>query len=414
MTDEPAKTILFVDDEPAILSALRRLLRREGWNILTAGSGREGLAVLREHPVDLVVSDMRMPEMDGATFLKQVREAYPDTIRITLTGHADRESVSRAFEQADIYQVIAKPWDDGELKAVLREALELSERQDAEQRGLHHVVNELGTLPPLPRICLELRQALREMDESSAPTVALIIAREPAIAAKVLQIANSSFFGQRRQVGTISRAVVVVGLRALENLVLSTSIFQTYATDEIAGFGSDDFWRHSIGCGTIARLLEEQVSGDRERLEAAMLAGTLHDLGKLVFARFMRDRYVEAVSVAQRNQALLADIEQQTLGVTHMTLGGYLADWWSLPAPIGDAIRWHAKPDSARQDPHLAAVVHIADGLAHRIDIGASGNGRSPEIEPAACDTLGVDPDQLETISARVEAQIRDDGLLAF
>ena len=280
MTDEPAKTILFVDDEPAILSALRRLLRREGWNLLTAGSGREGLAVLREHPVDLVVSDMRMPEMDGATFLKQVREAYPDTIRITLTGHADRESVSRAFEQADIYQVIAKPWDDGELKAVLREALELSERQDAEQKGLHHIVSELGTLPPLPRICLELRQTLREMDESSAPTVALIIAREPAIAAKVLQIANSSFFGQRRQVGTISRAVVVLGLRALENLVLSTSIFQTYATDEIAGFGSDDFWRHSIGCGTIARLLEEQVSGDRERLDIAIYAE--HSAGELL------------------------------------------------------------------------------------------------------------------------------------
>ncbi|HLO95881.1 MAG TPA: response regulator, partial [Burkholderiaceae bacterium] len=104
--------VLCVDDEPAILSSLRRLLRPKGYKVLLAEGGQAGLAMLAQEPVDLVVSDMRMPEMDGAQFLEQVRMRWPEVIRILLTGYADVSSTIAAINRGEIHRYISKPWDD--------------------------------------------------------------------------------------------------------------------------------------------------------------------------------------------------------------------------------------------------------------------------------------------------------------
>lgn len=123
-TQPDAVTVLLVDDEPSILSALRRLLRPTGYQVLTANSGTEGLALLEAHSVTLVISDMRMPVMDGAQFLEQVRQRWPDTMRLLLTGYADISSTVDAINRGEIYRYIAKPWDDNELLMAIRHALD--------------------------------------------------------------------------------------------------------------------------------------------------------------------------------------------------------------------------------------------------------------------------------------------------
>ncbi|HIG53051.1 MAG TPA: response regulator [Candidatus Handelsmanbacteria bacterium] len=148
MATAEKKAILFVDDEPSVLSCLRRLMRKENRNLLFAQSGMEGLGILKNQEVDVVVSDMRMPQMDGATFLKQVLEFYPGTIRIMLTGYADRASVTQAFAAADIYEVVSKPWDDDKLKQLLRDALEHSNDHEHARPDLHKIINEIDPLPP--------------------------------------------------------------------------------------------------------------------------------------------------------------------------------------------------------------------------------------------------------------------------
>lgn len=120
---ENSKTLLCVDDEAGVLSALRRLFRRTGYQILIAPSGAEGLQILEQERVDLVISDMRMPEMDGACFLKQVRERWPGTVRILLTGYACQESIKDAAQDGGIYCCIDKPWDDDMLLSRVRQAL---------------------------------------------------------------------------------------------------------------------------------------------------------------------------------------------------------------------------------------------------------------------------------------------------
>ena len=117
-------TILCVDDEPNILSALRRLFRPHGYRILTADSGAAGLAVLESEPVDLVISDMRMPQMDGAQFLARVRQRWPGTVRLLLTGYADIQSILDAINQGEIYRYVTKPWDENDIVLVVRHALE--------------------------------------------------------------------------------------------------------------------------------------------------------------------------------------------------------------------------------------------------------------------------------------------------
>lgn len=130
---EPA-TILFVDDETNILSALKRLFRPLGYRIITAESGAAGLLVLEENTVDLVISDMRMPEMNGAQFLEQVRQKWPDAVRILLTGYADVGSTIAAINKGEIYRYIAKPWDDNDIVLTVRHALERKNLELEKQR----------------------------------------------------------------------------------------------------------------------------------------------------------------------------------------------------------------------------------------------------------------------------------------
>lgn len=412
MAQIPSKTILFVDDEPHILSALRRLLRREGWRILTATSGLEGLGILQEQEIDLVVSDMVMSEMDGAAFLHQVKARFPTITRIILTGYPKSEAVIRAYTEADIHQIIAKPWDDEELKVIIRNVLQESDTPEEESQGLRQIISEMDALPPLPHVYTELQRVLGEAETSSAEAVAEVIMQEPAIAAKILQIANSSFFGQSRKVETINRAIVLLGLEMVGNLVLSTSVFQTFATEEIEGFSHDGFWRHSIGCSLAARLIEQRRTPDRERLEKIALASILHDMGKFVFVQAMRDRYTEVVEKARETGSLIPEIEREILGTDHAAVGGYLADWWNLPTLVADAIRWHHEPDGGGDDPQFISAIHLADVLAHQLQIGASGNGRIPDIHPFASEALGIAPDELDAVGAQVKDEVdREDFL---
>lgn len=116
--------ILLVDDEPHILSALQRVLRREPYSVFTAGSGAQGLQVLAEHAIHMVVTDQRMPEMEGTVFLQRVKENWPETLRVVLSGYAEASAIVAAINKGEIYRFIGKPWKDDELKATIRQCLE--------------------------------------------------------------------------------------------------------------------------------------------------------------------------------------------------------------------------------------------------------------------------------------------------
>jgi len=408
MSAEDIKTILFVDDEQSVLSSLRRLMRREGWNLLFAQSGIEGLEKLKQHKVDLVVCDMRMPKMDGAGFLKKVQDLYPNTTRIVLSGYADRASVTQAFAAADIYELIPKPWDDAELKKVLRDALDHSHDHERARPGLHKIINEIETLPALPNTYNEVRKALRKAQASNTDPVAEVIVTDPPVAARILQVANSSFFGQRREVDTVSRAIFVLGLELVQNLVLAASVFQNMRFPEISNLKPEELWRHSFAVGVIARYIAHIQKRPEAYQETAMLAGTMHDLGKLVLAKYVSGPYGEILATTARSKTKLIETEQEKLGTTHASVGGYLAQWWHLPPKIVDAVRYHHDPDKAQTDPVLTHLTHLANALAHRLELSTSGPIGELEIAPETCNVIGLRAEAL----AKIEDALRNTELM--
>jgi putative nucleotidyltransferase with HDIG domain len=209
-----ASTLLFVDDEASILSSLRRLFRPHGYRILTAGSGAEGLGLLEKEAVDVVVSDMRMPEMDGAQFLEQVRNRWPDVVRILLTGYADIASTIAAINRGEIYRYIAKPWDDNEIVLTVRDALErkrleienarldaLTKQQNEELKALNASLEQ-----KVAERTAQLRQTLASLEKAHKD-----LNRSFMISVRVfsglLELRGGRLAGHSRRVAEQARAV---------------------------------------------------------------------------------------------------------------------------------------------------------------------------------------------------------------
>ncbi len=202
-------TILCVDDEPNILSALRRLLRPKGYKVLVAESGKAGLELLQTEHVDLIISDMRMPEMDGAQFLEFVRAQWPETVRILLTGYADVSSIIEAINRGEIYRYITKPWDDNDIVLVVRHALE-RRLLEQEKKRLEHLTQQQNDELKALNANLEAKVAER--------TVALKVANEQLkgsfitsikVFSNLIEMRGGNLAGHSRRVADLARKIAL-------------------------------------------------------------------------------------------------------------------------------------------------------------------------------------------------------------
>jgi len=386
MDDE--KTILFVDDEKNILTSLRRLLRKEHWNLRFASSGKEGLEILSQQPIDLVVSDMRMPEMSGSQFLKEVKASYPDTLRVILTGYADRESVQEVLREEYSQQMITKPWDEDQLKATLGQLLDQGEEQNAAGSWLKKTISGLSTLPTLPDLYVRIQDMLS--DDSNAPMkeIAEAIERDPTIAIRLLRWSNSAVFGQANRVETVHRSLVVLGTEMVQGLVLTMSVADSMGGKQIEGFDQKAFWDHCTGCGVVAREIARPRVSDQKAADRVFTAALLHDIGKLVELHYSSELFATAVNQARSEGTSLRQQEQAVFGTTHAVVGGYLAEWWNLPPGIQQPVRWHHAPRQAVGEAETVNIVHVADALTHKFEVGKSGNFSAATVDQKIFDSL--------------------------
>jgi response regulator RpfG family c-di-GMP phosphodiesterase len=240
----PAWRILCVDDEPNILASLRRLFRKHGYEVFTAEGGGDGLRVLEQNGIDLVVSDMRMPSMDGAQFLGQVRERWPDTVRILLTGYADMASTVEAINKGEIYRYINKPWDDNDMLMVARHALERKELLREKQRleALTQRQNEeLKSLNAGLELKVEQRTAeIRQVNsflEAANGRLKTSFLTSVKVFSNLLELRGSHLSGHSRRVADLARKMaVVMGLDARE----TQDIFLAGLLHDIGKIGFSD------------------------------------------------------------------------------------------------------------------------------------------------------------------------------
>lgn len=357
------KRILFVDDEPNVLEGFRRMLRgmRHEWEMTFVESGPEALKLLSQEPFDMVVTDMRMPGMDGCQLLTKVQDLHPRSIRVILSGYSDMEMILRSVRVA--HQYLSKPCEPETLKSTVARALAL--RDLLSNEALINVVSRIDTLPSAPTIYHEVVQELSRPD-TSIEKVGEIIARDVSMTAKILQLANSAFFGLYRRVNNLERAMVLVGFDTVMALVISVHIFSTYVETNVPRLSIPDLWDHSLKTALFARTIAQEEEQPRKGIDDAFMGGMLHDVGRLVLAANLPDAYSEVMVLADQTGLGVTRAELDVFGTTHAEVGAYLMGLWGLPDQIVEAIAFHHSPSRclARSFMPLTAV-HAGNALAH-------------------------------------------------
>ena len=399
------KKILFVDDEPHVLEGLRRILftMQHDWKMSFATGGPHALELLQQERFDVVVTDMRMPGMDGAQLLAEVRKRSPDTIRFVLSGQSESELVYRSVGEA--HQFLSKPCKPALLKECVDRAFAL--RDLLANDVIKSVAAQSGALPPVPEVYARLCSALKS-SECAIADVGHIIELDQAMTAKILQVTNSAFFALRQQVNTAAHAVSLLGLDTIKALVLTAGVFVPLEEAEFPrGFSLDALWKHSMLVGAYAQAICEGEEPSKKGAADAFTAGVLHDVGKLLFASVRAGDYARVHEYAVENAVPLQSAEKEVLGCTHSEIGAYLLGIWGLPNEIVESVAYHHRPAASIGNAFSPlTAVHVADVLA-RIRHGGPPAYPGPEFDTAYLEKLGLEgrTEYWEAACAKLDAR---------
>jgi HD-like signal output (HDOD) protein len=382
--------VLFVDDEPSILDGLRNVLRRQrhDWDMVFAVGADAALDELAREPADVVVSDMCMPGMDGAALLEQVRDLYPGTARIVLSGHAERDAIVRALPVA--HQYLSKPFEADQLIAIISRTTSLhAHLADPVLRGM---IAGLDRLPSAPLVYLEMTRAAAQPN-STIDDISEIVERDPALVAKVLQVVNSAYFGLRRELTSIREAVQYLGADILKGLALGGQVFGTAKIKPFEGFSLEGLQQHSLHTARMARRL---VGGQRG-LDDVFTAAIVHDVGQIVLAAGQREQFAEVRRRARAERRAYHEVEQEAFGASHAGVGAYLLGMWGLPFPIVEAAAYHHTPRLVPAgERRLLAAVHLADALVSAADPDAAAPGAEHRLDIGFLDACGIAPNLVQ------------------
>ncbi len=387
---EGKKRILFVDDEVGVLQGLQRMLfeMADHWDMAFVDSAEKALHELSEAEFDVIVSDMRMPSMDGATLLAHVHSEYPNVVRIILTGHSEMEATLRAMPVA--HSFLTKPCKPGVLEEVVRRSCELQVLLRAE--GLRTLVGGVAGLPVKPEVYSRLTEAIADPHVEMGQ-LARIVSRDVGLASKVLHLTNSSFFGHRKNFVSVEQAVAFIGIRMLRKVVLSAEVFSAFSPKQsLGGLSLDSEQKHGLACAGIAR----RISPDPETGEYAFLGGMLHDVGKLVLAMRSPKTMRQLIKVKRPGDSVAPDVEEGIAGTSHGRIGAYLLGLWGLEYPLVEAVAYHHDPSSVGSSSFdLPTILHVADALAHEIENERYGRKAEVALDLEHLARIGV-KDKLE------------------
>jgi HD-like signal output (HDOD) protein len=360
----PRRTkILFVDDEPAMIRVLKMGMRSMAgeWDMQFAEGGEAALELVNKEVFDVIVTDMRMAGINGAQLLNHVLRRSPQTVRIVLSGYADLSEVVSCVGLT--HQFLTKPCSLDDLKSCLRRVTGIKEKLNHEK--LRALTGSMTSLPGIPELYLEIAEALQSPLISS-DRIAEIASKDPALSAKLLQIANSAFFGFSRKVYSVDEAVQMLGVGVIHSLAMAVPLFTAFDRKKCPGFHIDQVWEHSAEVASLARRIYNEHLDDSHRAQQAFAAGVMHDIGKLILAENLPAQYEAILAEAKATHTELYKVERKHLDATHAEIGAYLLALWGLPVPLIEAVGCHHTPlRCCTSTLCLAGVIHIADALQH-------------------------------------------------
>ena len=381
------KRILFVDDESKILDGIRRMLHgdRERWDLQFAVGGEAALRACEAGAFDVVISDMRMPGMDGATLLGHIRDRFPGTVRIVLSGYSDSGLSTRAVPVA--HRFLTKPCNGAELQATIERVCILQDLLSTAE--LRQVVGSIGELPSLSSTYTSLQQAVRNPN-TSIPQVAEIIERDMGMSAKVLQLVNSAFFGLAQTVTTLKSAASYLGMETIKNLALASETFRIFAPDSrIPQAFCESIQRQARRTAAIAGALPVA----KKTRDVTVVSALLHNIGSLILASKMPDRFCSTLARASERGCEDFEAEEELLGTSQAEIGAYLLGLWGFPSLAVEAIAHHHHPTRIpHTDFDSSVAVYVADLLAHELEVHPEDSTGSElkESDRACLETLGI------------------------
>lgn len=383
------KRILFVDDDIKILDGIRRMLHgdRNRWDMQFADGGEAALQACEAGSFDVVISDMRMPGMDGATLLGHIRDRFPNSARIVLSGYAEMALATRAVSVA--HRFLAKPCNASDLRSTIERMCTLQDLVGSPE--IRKIVGTVGELPSLSSTFTRLTHAVKDPNASIA-FVAEIIEGDVAMSAKVLQLVNSAFFGLSQHVTSLSNAVSFLGMETIKNLALTSEAFRVFVPDRrVPQTVCDSIQRHALSTAAIAAVLPL----DRKMRDTAVVAALLHDIGGLFLASKMPEMYCSVLSRASERGCRPFEAEEELLGTSHAEIGAYLLGLWGIPNLAVEAIAHHHHPTRiSHSDLDCTAAVYLADLLAHELEgrLPDSGAHELEEEDRVCLEALGLMP----------------------
>ena len=356
-------TVLFVDDEASLLEGLRRKLHSQEWRMLFATSGAEALEIMAGKPVDAIVSDMRMPGMDGAALLEEVRRRYPATIRFILSGHADRESFFRTL--LPTHQYFAKPCDTDHLVRTVERALAI--RKKLHSPELLALISASTAIPTFPMALLELFEEIQS-PAGSVAEVGRIVASDVGLTAQVLRLVNSSYFSLPSRVADVRQAVHLLGLDLVRSVAVVSGVFGLFQTIGVDMEKILYLEELSLLVGTIALRIAKVEAVDKEMADQIHCAGMLSHIGSLFLFASRPQEMTKLQHDIEITGEDVVSAERRQFGAAHPELGGALLQLWGFSDAVVEAVLYHHHPsDGGLHCSDILGpitIVHAAQFLA--------------------------------------------------
>jgi putative nucleotidyltransferase with HDIG domain len=359
------KKVLFVDDEKNILRGIQRMLysMRSEWHMFFANSGKEAISILEEHDMDIVVTDMRMPEMDGNQLLDYVRAHFPHISRIILSGYSDKETILCSARTA--HQFLAKPCDPHTLIQAIRKSYSLHDLIN--NKDVIQMISQIDRLPSLPKVYSELQGEINS-NRVSLKRIGDLIAQDVAMSSKVLQLVNSAFFSSSKRITSPQQAAVILGVDTLKSLVLYIHIFKQFKN--WAHYPLETLMEHSVKTGELANKIAYSEFQDKALANEAFTAGLLHDVGKLILLQ-IPNYYRDIENLMFQSGCSYTEAEYELFGTSHAEVGAHLLSQWGIPNSIVEVVAFHHQlSDLDHIQSSLVAITHVADVLANSKESG--------------------------------------------
>ncbi|MFO7752817.1 MAG: HDOD domain-containing protein [Desulfobacteraceae bacterium] len=391
-----AKTVLIVDDDPALARSFKRALREEPFSLLIASDGEQALSYLDSVQVDMVIADIRMKKIDGYEFLSEVRQRKPGVIRIVYSGYTERQSMVKIVAEGVAGAYLTKPCPMSVLKTHIKRFLDLGARLNRYREKWGSGDLNVKEIPLQAATYNRLMTMIR--NNSSMEDLARFLARDPVLVSGILATANSAFYGSN--IGSVKEALLIMGLNTVRNIVITVELFNLFSGSSKEKKELLLLKKHAELSGALFNSLYAELSGKKTPDEISC-CGLLHDIGAIVMLVKMPDLYRAARKrlVAAPGEDIRT-VERSECGLDHQELGAFVLDMFNMPYPIIECAMHHHDPfEAPESEKFLCALVHVAAAYAHGRVFGP---GPPADVEESVFDMISEQRSYIEEVVKKV------------